>query len=107
MKSYSAYFVRADKAEEAQEVLGKVEPIADSSWVMCSFHKDDGPPDDAVLEGRESLTKAKSQKLGEVFFVYGDTSMDAFVYERARDGVLLRKLVWFAFLGDDWTSGWV
>lgn len=106
MKSYSAYFVRAERAGQAQRVFGKVEPMADSPWLLCEYRKDDMPPGDDALEGRTSLTEARSQQLGEILFVYGDTSADWFVYEHARDGVLLRKLVWFSLL-DDWTAGWV
>lgn len=107
MKSYSAYFVRSDRAEQARAAFRDIVPIESSDWLMCAFRKDDSPPDDEVLEGRESLTQEKSKDLGEVLFVYGDTSMDGFAYEHARDGELLRKLVWFPMLDDDWTAGWL
>lgn len=107
MKSYSAYFVRADHADKAQAAFRNVVPIEGSDWLMCGFRKDDSPPDDEVLQGPESLTQGKSQELGEIFFVYGDMSINGFVYEHARDGELLRKLVWFPMLDDDWTEGWL
>jgi len=108
MKSYSAYFVRNSVIANAQDVFGKkVETIPDSQWLLCAFQPDDELPDEAVLFGEESLTKAKSRQLGEIFFVYGDTSVDWFVYEHARDGQLLRKLVWFTLPDDEWNSGWV
>jgi len=108
MKSYSAYFVRNAAIETAQTIFGKgVEPLPDSPWLLCAFQPDDELPDEEVLFGEESLTKAKSSQLGELFFVYGDTSVDWFVYEHAIDGRLLRKLVWFTLPNDEWNSGWV
>ncbi|OLP17395.1 hypothetical protein BST81_16500 [Leptolyngbya sp. 'hensonii'] len=107
MKSYSAYFVRLSSMEEARSRFSTVEPIADSPWLMCDFRKDAPPPDDEVLEGQKNLTQEKSRRLGEILFVYGDTSVDGFVYEHACDGTLLRKLVWFPLLDDDWTAGWL
>ncbi len=108
MKSYSAYFVRNEAIENARTVFGKrVEPLPDSPWLLCAFQPDDELPDDEVLFGEESLTEAKSGQLGEIFFVYGDTSVDWFVYEHASDGRLLRKLVWFTLPDDEWNSGWV
>ena len=108
MKSYSAYFVPSSAIANAQSIFGKrVEAIPDSSWLLCAFEPDDELPDDQILFGEESLTEAKSNQLGEIFFVYGDTSVDWFVYEHARDGRLLRKLVWFTLPDDKWNSGWV
>lgn len=107
MKSYSAYFVRSEAAEAARAVFGSAEAVPGSAWLLCRFDTDAGPPDDAVLEGQESLTETPSQTLGEVLFVYGDTSVDGFVYEHARNGELVRKLVWFPMLDDDWTAGWM
>ena len=107
MKSYSCYFVRTAELEKARTLFAKVEVLPDSDWLMCGFRADDSPPEDEVLCGEESLTEAKSKQLGEVIFVYGDTSIDGFAYEHSRNGQLLRKLVWFALLDDDWTSGWV
>jgi hypothetical protein len=107
MKSYSSYFVRTADSEKAAKVFGKVETVPNSDWLMCGYSPDDSPPDDAVLLGEESLTTTKSEQLGEVIFVYGDTSCDGFVYEHAFDGKLLRKLVWFPMLDDDWTAGWL
>jgi hypothetical protein len=40
-----------------------------------------------------------------MIFLFADR--DSFVYEHARDGVMLRKLVWFPMLDDDWTPGWL
>ncbi|CAN1213157.1 hypothetical protein TUMEXPCC7403_23330 [Tumidithrix helvetica PCC 7403] len=107
MKSYSTYYVRTGDIENTRRVFSKVEEISGSPWLMCNYCKDDGPPDDEILFGEDSLAEAKSAEVGEVIFLYGDTSIDSFVYERAKNGVLLRKLVWFALLDDDWTSGWV
>ena len=35
------------------------------------------------------------------------TFCDGFVYEHALNGKMLRKLVWFPMLDDDWTAGWL
>jgi hypothetical protein len=108
MKSYSAYFVLSPAIADAQAIFGNaVESLPDSPWMMCGFCRDDEIPDDEVLFGEESLTAAKSQQLGEIIFVYGDTSQDWFVYEHARDGELLRKLIWCSLIDDEWNSGWV
>ena len=107
MKSYSAFFVRGDDIAGARQVFGRAEPIAGTPWLLCAYQRDDGPPDDDVLLGQASLTQEKSQQLGEVFFVFGDTSINGFAYEHARDGLLLRKLVWFPLLDDDWAEGWL
>jgi hypothetical protein len=108
MKSYSAYFVRTTAIENAHTIFGKrVEPLPGSPWLLCGYEPDDELPDDEVLFGEASLTEAKSGQLGEIFFVYGDTSVDWFVYEHASDGKLLRKLVWFTLPDDEWNSGWV
>ncbi|MEI6428268.1 MAG: hypothetical protein WCO45_07750 [Pseudanabaena sp. ELA607] len=107
MKSYSAYFVRDQAMAKAQQIFGqKVKPLPDTSWLLCAFDPDDEVPDEAILLGEESLTEAKSMELGEIFFVYGDTSVDWFVYEHAIDGKLLRKLVWYT-TDDDWNCGWL
>jgi hypothetical protein len=108
MKSYSAYFVRAAALEAAQAVFGaSVQPLPDSPWLLCAYQPDDELPDEDVLRGETSLTQAKSAALGEVFFVYGDTSVDWFVYEHAQDGELLRKLVWATLPEGDWDDcGW-
>ncbi|NMF60470.1 hypothetical protein [Pseudanabaena yagii] len=108
MKSYSAYFVRSESIENARKIFGKrVEPLPNSPWLLCDYQPDDELPDDEVLFGEESLTEAKSGQLGEIFFVYGDTSVDWFVYEHASDGRLLRKLVWYTLPDDVWNSGWI
>jgi len=59
--------------------------------------------------GRASLTEAPSRALAtEVLYLFGDTSGDgSFVYEHAKDGALVRKLVWFPLLDDAWTAGWL
>jgi hypothetical protein len=106
MKSYSCYFARTPKIEAARAVFSTVEILPDSTWLMCNYRRDDSPPDDVVLLGKEYLTITKSAQLGEVIFVYGDTSCDGFVYEHAVDGKLLRKLVWFPLL-DDWSCAWI
>lgn len=107
MKSYSAYFVRREDFDIAKSRFGRVTPVVDSSWLLCDFDRDDCPPEDEVLCGRESITEAKSLGLREIIFVYGDTSVDGFVYEHRLNGVLVRKLVWFPLLNDDWDSGWL
>ena len=54
------------------------------------------------------MTELKSPELREIIFVYGDTSVDGFVYEHRLDGALVRKLVWFPLLNDDyWEAGWL
>lgn len=108
MKSYSAYFVRAAALEAARAVFGaSVQPLPDSPWLLCAYRPDDELPDEDVLRGETSLTQAKSAALGEVFFVYGDTSINWFVYEHAQNGQLLRKLVWATLPEGDWDDcGW-
>ena len=108
MKSYSAYFVRAAAVEQARAVFGaSVQPLPDSPWLLCAYQPDDELPDEDVLLGETSLTQAKSEALGEVFFVYGDTCVDWFIYEHAQDGELLRKLVWATLPEGDWDDcGW-
>lgn len=112
MKSYSAYFVRTDDPEALRAKLGRVdsrsvEPVAGSAWVSWSYRPDDGPPRDDYLWGRASITEGRSAKLGEVIYLWADTRAEAFVYEHARDGALLRKLVWFPVVDDDGTPGWL
>jgi hypothetical protein len=115
--NYTGYFVRANDvaeleqraggASELQQIFRSVVAVAGSPWLVCDLRKSDGPPSDDVLEGRASLTQEKSQVLGEIIYLHGDSSCDAFVYEHSRDGVALRKLVWFPMLDDDWTAGWI
>ena len=112
MKSYSVYFVHTDDPEALRARLGpvdsrSVEPVAGSAWVPWRYRPGDGPPDDDDLWGRSSLTVALSERLGELVYLFADTSVEGFVYEHSRDGVLLRKLVWFPALDDDWTPGWL
>ena len=107
MKSYSAYFVCNDNIEMLQKYFGKKVEIVDSSWTMCAYYPGDGPPDDYILYGDTSLTEILSKTLGEIIFLYGDTSIDSFVYEHSHQGVLLRKLVYFPLLDDDWNPGWI
>lgn len=107
MRSYSVYLVKGTNLEQAKQVFGSAEIVDGSDWMRCCFTKDDEPPEDEVLVGDESLTKATSETLGEVVFVYGDTSVDGFVYEHSRNGEIVRKLVWFPMLDDDWNSGWI
>ncbi|BAZ85266.1 hypothetical protein [Dolichospermum compactum] len=101
-------FFRTEDFDIAQAGFSKIVPIVDSSWLLCDFCKDDYPPEDEVLWGQESITEFKSPELREIIFVYGDTSVDGFVYEHRLNGVLVRKLVWFPLLNDDyWESGWL
>ncbi|MBO1054547.1 MAG: hypothetical protein HEQ25_21925 [Dolichospermum sp. DET73] len=89
MKSYSAYFIRTEDFALAQTSFSNIAPVVDSSWLLCDFCKDDYPPEDDVLWGQESITEAKSPQLREIIFVYGDTSVDGFVYEhRLCDGTV-------------------
>ena len=107
MKSYSAFFARAENLDRALEIFGEAEPIEGTAWLLCAYDVGASPPNDDVLWGRESLTLERSKQVGEIVFVYGDTSTEGFVYEHARDGELLRKLVWFPMLDEDWTAGWL
>ncbi len=107
MKSYSLFLVKNSALNEAQQPLGHTEPVAGTSWVRYQFTKDADPPDDEILTGEASLTESLSETLGEVIFVYGDTSIDGFVYEHADQGEMLRKLVWFPMLDDEWNAGWI
>jgi len=107
MKSYSAYFARSNNLEQARHLFGSADTVTGTPWLICALNKDASPPDDEVLWGRVSLTEAYSRQLGEVIFVFGDTSIDAFVYEHAWDGELVRKLVWFPMLDDAYTPGWL
>ncbi|MBX7172630.1 MAG: hypothetical protein K1X72_16800 [Pyrinomonadaceae bacterium] len=107
MRSYSVYLIKGSNLEQAQQVFGSAEIVDGSEWMRCRFTKDDEPPEDEVLFGEESLTQAKSEILGEVVFVFGDTSVDGFVYEHSKGGEIVRKLVWFPMLDDDWNSGWI
>lgn len=109
MKSYSAYFVknRDIDIESVRKIFRHAAPAAGGSWLLGEMRRDAGPPDDEALNGEVSLASPPSETLGEVVFVYGDTSIDGFVYEHAQDGKLLRKLVWFPMLDDDWTAGWI
>jgi hypothetical protein len=107
MASYSLFLVKNANPQTIQQLLGHAEYIDGSAWVRGNFRKDVSPPDDAVLVGDESLTQTLSETLGEVVFVYGDTSADGFVYEHSREGKIVRKLVWFPMLDEDWTAGWL
>lgn len=117
MISYSAYYIKDKSIEELTSIaggekklqlaLGEVKPFADSPWLLCGFRDGAYPPDDEVLWGRQSLAGRVSQKFGEVIYLYGDVKSDAFVYEHARDGAILRKLVWFPMLDENWTPGWL
>ncbi len=107
MKSYSAFYVRAENPEKARQRFRSVEPIAGSPWWMCDFRKDASPPVDDVLWGNAALAVQPSQLAGEVLFLFGDVPTGGFVYEHARDGIMLRKLVWYPMLDDDWTPGWL
>ncbi len=94
MKSYSAYFVHANAIANAEKVFDKqVKTLPDSPWLICAYRPDDEVPEDEIIYGEKSLTKVKSEQLGEIIFVFGDTSVDWFVYEHACDGKILRKLV--------------
>jgi hypothetical protein len=105
MKSYSVYFIRNSNLELVHSIFSKVDTLPNSKWLMCNFNKDDYPPDDDVLWGQANMIVDQLLILGEVLFLYGDTSCDGFVYEHALNGKMLRKLVWFPMLDDDWTAG--
>lgn len=112
MKSYSCYFIKSNDSEALRAKLGptdsrSLQPVEGSEWIPWRFHRDDEAPDDEILNGEGSIADQQSSRLGEeVIFLFADRSSDAFVYEHARDGQLIRKLVWFPMLDDDWTAGW-
>jgi len=107
MGSYSAYFLQTGNADEAVRLLGTTSAVEGSAWLVAAFRPGDSPPRDNVLWGEVSLTKEMSATLGEIIFLYADSSTNGFGYEHSRDGVLLRKLVWFPMMDDDWTEGWL
>jgi hypothetical protein len=107
MRSFSVYFLRTTKIETSQQRFGSLKALPDCPWIQAAFCPDDYPPDDPILLGEETLAVTPSATLGEVIFLYGDTRDDWFIYEHARDGHLLRKLVWCPLLDDDWNAGWV
>jgi hypothetical protein len=110
MKSYSSYFVKTEETEAVRRVMGKLSKpllVPGSPWLVVEYTKGASPPRDEVLWGKASLTLEKSKALGEVIFLFADTSPDSFVYEHALGGELLRKLVWFPMLDDSWTPGWL
>ena len=108
MKSYSAYFVKSEINDKIRRMF-KLEPVTavpDSPWLVCNLINNASPPNDDVLWGEKSLTAAKSELLGEVIFLYASTP-DSLAYEHSNNGKLIRKLVWFPMLDDDWTPGWL
>lgn len=117
MGSYSASYIKnkslgdltslAGGERKLQLIFGQVKVFPDSPWLVCRFRDGAGPPADDVLWGNASLIEQESKTYGEMIFVYSDVSADSFVFEHAREGVLLRKLVWFPMLDDDWTPGWL
>jgi hypothetical protein len=106
MKSYSAYFVKSGLNETVQKLFRPVAEVPDSQWLVCEYKQGASVPDDPVLWGKKSLTEEKSKQSGEIIYLYASFP-DSFVYEHAIDGRLLRKLVWFPMLDDDWTPGWL
>lgn len=106
MKSYSAYLVKNTDEAAVRRTFRRVESWENSSWLVCNLIEDDEPPEEDVLSGDTSLACAHSVELGEVVFVYGDISIEGFVYEHARDGELLRKLVYFLGPDDVWAPTW-
>jgi len=107
MKSYSAYFVTTGNIDVVKKALGAPVEIPGSPWLLCGYRPDASPPDDDVLLGNASLVQRKSETLGEIIYLFSDRSPASLVYEHAREGKLLRKLVWFPMLDDDWTPGWL
>ena len=107
MKSYSAFYVRTENPEKARQRFRSVEPVAGSPWWLCDFRMAAAPPNDDVLWGNAALAVPPSRLAGEVLFLFGDVPTGGFVFEHARDGALLRKLVWYPLLDDDWTPGWL
>lgn len=107
MKSYSIYFAKTAQVDAVKKVLGPPAEIPGSPWLLCGYRPDASPPDDDVLWGNTSLVLRKSESLGEIIYLFSDRSPDSLVYEHARDGKMLRKLVWFPMLDDDWTPGWL
>jgi hypothetical protein len=108
VKSYSAYFVKSECLDKAQKLFKPIAPVPGTPWLICDLHADDSPPADDVLWGKKSLLLPRYEQLTEIFFVYGDVSGEgSFVYEHAQKGELVRKLVWFPMLDDNWTAGWL
>ena len=107
MKSYSLYIVNHSDAESVRATFASVVAVEGTSLLRCGFDRDAEPPDDDVLAGDASATDIYAAQFGEVIFVYGDNSIDGFVYEHVRDGTMVRKLVWFPMLDDRGTYGWV
>jgi hypothetical protein len=117
MKSYSASFIHGIDAKELEARVGgerklrmTFDPVTlppGSEWLVCGLRDGAAPPSDKFLWGEASLTEQDSKNYGEIIFIFADVSPDSLVYEHARDGVLLRKLVWFPMLDDDWTPGWL
>ncbi len=107
MGSYSAFFIAGNDLASARAALGTAAEVPGAAWVIAGLYEGASPPADAMLEGRSSYTEALSRKLGDVVFLFADSSTAAFVYEHAKDGALIRKLVWFPMLGDDWSLGWI
>lgn len=103
----SMYLVKSSDLDAIKREFDDAEPAASSAWVRCGLRTGVGPPNDDVLCGDKSLAASWAEKFDEVIFLYGDTSTDGFVYEHARDGELVRKLVWFPMLDEDWTPGWI
>jgi hypothetical protein len=113
MTSYSFFFVSADKKDAAAKVFAgsprlpaKIDLDPNSDWAAVRYNPDATPPSDDVLWGRASLTLEKSKDLGEIFFLFSDWRPDSLVYEHAKDGVMLRKLVWFQLFDND-EAGWL
>lgn len=115
MKSYSAWFIRSSVGELEQRAGGQrklsllFHPVVDtgSPWLLCNFREGAAPPADDVLWGDVSLTEGRSKTFGEIIYLYADYSPASFVYEHARDGRIVRKLVWFGLLDDEFTPGWL
>ncbi|MGV8125273.1 MAG: hypothetical protein AB2L14_36455 [Candidatus Xenobiia bacterium LiM19] len=116
MVSYSVYYLKDRTLEDMERLagsekdigfdFGRINAFPDSPWLECSFNGDDYPPDDAALSGELSVIQKLSERLGEVIFLFC-SKPDSFYFEHARDGVLLRKLVWMPMLDDFGTPGWI
>ncbi|MCE1246821.1 MAG: hypothetical protein LWY06_09265 [Firmicutes bacterium] len=106
MKSFSVYYVKTHSIEKVQAYFKPVEAMPDSDWLVCGYKPGAYAPDDSILLGEESLTEEKSKQFGDIIYLYASFP-DSFVYEHSRDGELLRKLVWYPMLDDEWNPGWL
>lgn len=94
--SFGVFYVRAEDGAELRQRYGRVDE-AGGGWLACGFG-DRLMPDDVYEDGRAdrsaSAAAALSAVHGEAIYLWADSSGDELVYDHAKDGVLLRKLLW-------------